>query len=238
MHVQASRGAAAEGKHVAVLIDPHWNADERTISVRISCHAFGHLQVNWRQLAVAVIHPEASGSVQHIARFNANGLAVFPSLPPAEYAFRVYERTQQFVQSPRLPERARAAGRGRGRLPERDRAVRTRGQVARQGDELAAHGQLEPQEPRTYTSADGKITATLLPSPEGMRLAFETEEPTLAGQTVAFAFVSEAGDTIACHGEVVLSHQEPETPLWQGEWPHVLPLAEPCELVFQVVPPA
>jgi hypothetical protein len=233
MRVQANWGTAAQGNHVGVLIDPYWNTDHQTLCIRISCYAFGHQQVNWRKLAVAVAHPDTAAHVQHIACFDATGLAFFPSLPPAEYAIRVYERTQKYVRSVRVP------------VSERPRRVRTRG--ASRGEALAAHSQASGRQEaagtvlrkrRTYTSADGKIIATLVPSREGMRLTFETQEQALAGQTVGFAFVTKAGDTIVCHGEVALSQQPPGPSLWRGDWPEVVYLAQPCELAFQVMPPA
>ncbi len=234
MPLQAERTASAEGTFVRVGIDSHWNADHHTLCVRISCYAFAHRQVNWRKLAVAVAGTDPRATVRHIARFDATGLALFPTLPPAEYTLSVYERTETFVQAPRLPGRA-SAPRGRGRS-------------ARQGEVLAAHPQVPgPQEgvpdlvlrePRTTTSADGKIAATLIPSAEGIIVAFQTQAPELAEQTVVFTFVTEAGEPVVAPGEVVLHSQEPGTALWEGEWPHAVPLDQPCELLFQVRPPA
>ncbi len=234
MHVQANRGASAEGTHVGVVIDPHWNADHHTLCVRISCYAFAHRQVSWRKLAVAVAGTDPRATVRHIARFDATGLALFPTLPPAEYTLSVYERTAMFVQSPRLPGR--------------DRAQRGRVRSARQGEVLAVHPQVaRPQEgapdlvlrePRTTTSADGKIAATLIPSPEGIIVAFQTQARELAEQTVVFTFVTEAGELVVSPSEVVLRGQEPGTALWEGEWTHAIPLDQPGELVFQVRPPA
>jgi hypothetical protein len=89
------RGAYAEGQHVAVSVDPRWNADEMTFRAVISCMAFGHRQVDWAQLPVFIM-PE-SGGTPALARLTARGQTFLPSLVPGEYRLSLRSTPMRLV---------------------------------------------------------------------------------------------------------------------------------------------
>jgi hypothetical protein len=62
----------------------------------------------------------------------------------------------------------------------------------------------------------------------------ETNEPSLAGAAVRFAFVQESGKT-EHSGEVTLQPVAGEEGLWEGRWEGRVQLSEPCEFVFEVL---
>src|SRR5713226_5207650 len=85
MQFSQDHGAYAEGHHVAVSVDPRWNADHETICVLITCYSFGHRRTDWATLPVHVL-PESGGPGVHaIARLDARGQASIPKLPPGDY---------------------------------------------------------------------------------------------------------------------------------------------------------
>lgn len=85
MHFSANRGAYAEGQHVAVSVDPRWNDDNKTISVLITCHAFGHRQVDWAGLPVFVLPEGGRTEVPLPPRLDSRGQAVITKLPLGDY---------------------------------------------------------------------------------------------------------------------------------------------------------
>ncbi len=90
-------------------------------------------------------------------------------------------------------------------------------------------------QPRVYESADGTVRATLRQSAAGTTVvAAETNEPSLAGAVVRFAFVQESGK-IEHSGTVTLQPVEGEKGLWEGRWEGAVQLTEPCEFVFEVL---
>lgn len=85
MKISADRGAYASGRHVAVMIDPRWNADKKSIRVLVTCYAFGHRQVDWAGLPIFVLREDLGPLDIEQPRLNARGQAVIPELPPGAY---------------------------------------------------------------------------------------------------------------------------------------------------------
>lgn len=213
----ANRGANATGHHVAVSVDPHWNDDHNTIRVLVTCYAFGHRRVDWEGLPVFV-RPEGGGSGGWIRFLNARGQIVVPKLPLDNYRLSTSSQYGRSTQTVPLPIRTT----GLAGAP----AVRTRGIV----------GRAAPSEPPVYESTDGRVRATVRQTQAcTTEVAFETEDETLAGATVRFAFVRESGE-IEQGSEAKLESVGGEQRLWEGCWEGIVKLSEPCELVFEVLP--
>jgi hypothetical protein len=90
-------------------------------------------------------------------------------------------------------------------------------------------------EPLVYQSTDGRLRATLRQTASDTTVvAVETNEASLAGAVVRFAFVQESGK-IELSDTVTLKPVEGEEGLWEGRWEGAAQLAEPCEFVFEVI---
>src|SRR5690242_21477370 len=70
MRLLHDEGAYAEGHHVAVSVDPRWNADRQTLCVLISCYAFGHSRIEWSSLPVYILPDGGKAGVRVIARLD------------------------------------------------------------------------------------------------------------------------------------------------------------------------
>lgn len=78
------RGGYREGDRLSVLVDPRWNEDSQTIEVFVTCHVFGHRDVDWSGHAVTATR-EGSGKEGITVPLDARGQAFFPSLEPGRY---------------------------------------------------------------------------------------------------------------------------------------------------------
>lgn len=213
MRFSANRGAYAEGKHVAVSLDPRWNDDKETISVLITCYAFGHRQVDWVGQPVFILGEKVSA----VSKFNLRGQAIQAGLPPGDYRLTtspVYGRSVAPVPLPTRVQALAATG-----------TARARGVAEKEG----------LLEPVVYESVDGRVRATVRQTKTGKtEVAFETNDETLAGATVRFAFVEESG-RVELSDEVKLEPVEGEERLWEGYREELVEPSEPCELVFEVL---
>jgi hypothetical protein len=212
MQFSQNHGAYAEGQHVAVSVDPRWNADQGTIRVLITCSAFGHRLVDWARLPIQVL-PEGRGTgIAALARLDARGQTFIPTLPPGEY-----------------------------RLSLRLKPARVESVLSRRLEQLAAQGEAERKEPRVWEGEgeDGAILWTLEETEDGdVQIAFETNEESLAGHDVVFSLVDPDSKRVQYSHRLTL---EPARTLgkWEG-WCSVGSQTDfqgPYELVFEVVPP-
>jgi hypothetical protein len=211
MRFSANRGATAKGRYVTVNIDPRWNTDHQTIAVLITCYALGHRRVDWEGLPVFV-RPESSGEFGWIQFLNARGQAILPRLLQGDY--RLSTSLQYGRSNEPVPLSKHAPG------------------LAAAPDAVETAVQLEPH---VYESADGRMRATVRQTRAGTtEVAFETNDESLAGATVRFAFVQESGK-VELNAEVKLESVGGEQRLWENYWEGVVKLSEPCELVFEVL---
>jgi len=79
------RGAYAEGRRVAVSVDPRWNVDQETVRVLVTCYPLGHRRADWATLPIYVQPESGASGVRAFARLDARGQATIPRLPPGQY---------------------------------------------------------------------------------------------------------------------------------------------------------
>lgn len=212
MSFWSNRGAYAEGRYVAISVDPRWDDDNETIQVALTCYAFGHRQVDWQELPVWA-RPVGKGSTYGIARLNARGQGSMARLQPDDYRLFVPERY------------------GRSEAPLPFCPDTAHGNLAAATDDLD-----EPFEPQIYDSPDGSVRATVRRTPEGTTIvAFETREAELTGAVVYFAFVLESGE-ILYSAEVHLTRVEEEPGLLEARWEAEVEFTEHCTFEFGVLP--
>ena len=212
MRLSHDHGAYAEGRHVAVSIDPRWNVDHQTLCVLITCHALGHVRTEWSSLPVYVLPEGGKAGVRVIARLDARGQTVIPSLPPGDYTLSLRLR----------PLRGESV---LGAKPER----------------LAAQGEDEQDERRLWrgNSEDGALVWTIEETEEGdVQIAFETCEERLASHAVVFSLVELNSKRVQSSHRLTLEPTR-TSGTWEG-WCSVgsrAHLQGPYELVFEVVSP-
>jgi hypothetical protein len=212
MRFSYDHGAYAEGQHVAISVDPRWNVDRQTLCVLITCYAFGHNRIKWSSLPVYVLPEGGKAGVRVIARLDARGQTVIPSLPAGDYtlSLRLTPQRADLVLSDK---------------PER----------------LAAQGEDEQDERRLWrgSSENDALIWTIEETEEGdVQIAFETHEERLAGSVVVFSLVELNSKHV--HSSHRLTLEPTRTAgTWEG-WCSVGSRAHlhgPYELVFEVVSP-
>jgi hypothetical protein len=212
MSFWANRGAYAEGRGVAISVDPRWDEDHETMQVLLTCHAFGERRVDWQALPVFARSAETR-QVSGMTRLDARGQGVMARLQPDDYRLFVPERY------------------GRSEAPL------AFGSVSVQGN-LAAATEVRPDafEPYLYDSWDGSVRATVYQTVEGLTVvAFETWEAELAGAVVCFAFLGMAGD-ILHSASVELVGVEEEPGLLEARWEAEATFGALCSFEFGVLP--
>jgi hypothetical protein len=211
--VSPHRAAYLEGEHVSVLVAPYWNDDGETFRLGITCNAFGHRRVDWEGLPVFV-ESQSEDGVSWLCFLNTRGQAALPSLPPGDYRLSTSAQFGRSAQPIPFLNPALAA-----------LAART----------SATDNTIPLPEPLVYQSTDGRLRATLRQTASDTTVvAVETNEASLAGAVVRFAFVQESGK-IELSDTVTLQPVEGEEGLWEGRWEGAAQLAEPCEFVFEVI---
>ncbi|MDW8367923.1 MAG: hypothetical protein RMK49_18940, partial [Abditibacteriales bacterium] len=200
IHFHANRGAFAEGKHVAVLVDPRWNEGNETIRLLITCYAFGHRRVDWEGLPVFV-EPQNRGDAW-LCFLNGRGQGIIPDLPPGDYRLST---SAQF-------------GRSAAPVPFLTSALALAA-APKVGQDVICG-------PHVYESTDGRLRATLRQTMAGTTVvAVETNEASLAGAVVRFAFVQETGK-IQLTDTVTLQPVEGEAGLCEGRWERLVSVVE------------
>lgn len=212
-----NRGAYAQGRYVAISVDPRWEEDDTTIQVVLTCYAFGHPQVDWQGLPVMVrpVGQEIAGpgNVYGMTRLDARGQGRMTRLQPDDYRLLVPERY------------------GRGAEPLPFGISPSQGNLA-----AATEAPDEPFEPHIYTSPDGGLLATVRRTPDGTTIvAFETSESALAGAAVYFAFVLESGEILQS-ATVELAPVEEEPGLLEARWEAEVEFTELCTFEFGIFP--
>ena len=212
MSFWSNRGAYAEGRYVAISVDPRWNEDHETIQVALTCYAFGQQQVNWQGLPI-VARPAETRNPYGIAHLNARGQGRMARLQPDDYRLCVLEHY------------------GQGEEPLPFGAHLAHGHLA------AATEQPDGAfEPHLYDSPDGSVRATVRRTlDKTMIVAFETEETDLAGAVVYFAFVLESGE-IRHSASVQFAPVEEEPGLLEARWESEVEFTERCTFEFGVIP--
>lgn len=212
-----NRGAYAQGRYVAISVDPRWEDDHTTLQVVLTCYAFGHPQVDWQGLPV-IARPSGHGSagpgnVYGMTRLDARGQGRMTRLHPDDYRLLVPERY------------------GRGVEPLPLGSSPAHGNLAAATDEPDALF-----EPRIYTSSDESLLATVRRTPDGTTIvAFETSEAALAGAAVYFAFVLESGE-ILHSATVELAPVAEEPDLLEARWEAEVEFTELCTFEFGILP--
>ncbi len=212
MSFWSNRGAYAEGRYVAISVDPRWDEDNETIQVLLTCYTLGQQQVDWQALPV-ITRPAGQRSVYGIARLNARGQGRMTHLQPDDYRLVVPERY----------------GRSEAPLPFSSGGV--------QGDLAAATEDPEASfEPQIYDAPDGSIRAAVRRSFEGTTIvAFETSEADLTGVVVYFAFVLASGETLYS-ATVAFVPVEEEPGLLEARWEADIEFPGHCTFEFGVLP--
>jgi hypothetical protein len=85
----ADEGGYAEGEYVGISVYPRWNEDQSRFSAIITCHAFGHQQVDWSCLLVVV--KSGDGALLAPLRLNSRGQAIKTGLEPGDYRVSAFE---------------------------------------------------------------------------------------------------------------------------------------------------
>jgi hypothetical protein len=212
MSFWSNRGAYAEGRYVAISVDPHWNDDNTTMQVVLTCYAFGQGSVDWQGLLV-LARPAGHACVYGIARLDTHGQARMTRLQPDTYRLVVpecYGRSEIFL--PFCPPHAL-------------------GSLAAATEDVEAVAT-----PHIYTSRDGHLWATVRQTAEGTTIAaFETWDTSLADAVVYAAFVLESGD-VWHSAEVQLTPVAEEPGLFEARWEADIVLTEHCTFEFGIVP--
>jgi hypothetical protein len=217
MSFWSNRGAYAQGRYVAISVDPRWEEDHTTIQVVLTCYAFGHPQLDWQGLPV-MIRPSGQGlagpgHLSGMTRLDARGQGRMTRLQPDDYRLLVPERY------------------GRGAEPLSFAIRPSQGHLA-----AATEAPDEPFEPHIYTSPDGSLLATVRRTSDGTAIvAFETSEAALAGTAVYFAFVLESGDILQS-ATLELASVEEEPGLLEARWEAEVEFTEPCTFEFGIFP--
>jgi hypothetical protein len=205
-------GAYAEGRHVAVSVDPRWNTDHETISVLITCYPFGHRGTDWASLPIQVLPKGGRVGVHALGRLNGRGQVVIPRLPPGDY-----------------------------RLSLRLKPIQVEPVLSRQFERLAAQGEPDLEERRVWRGEGegGVILWTLEETEDGdVQIAFETSEERLAGHIVAFYLVDSDSKQVRYHHRLTLQSTG-TSGKWEG-WCSLGSQTDfqgPYELVFEAEPP-
>jgi hypothetical protein len=208
VHFSHTHGAYAEGRHVAVSVDPRWNEDEETFRVLISCTVLGHRRVDWARLPVQ-ISPVGKGGMHALSRLDARGQTLVPRLPSGEY--RLALRLKQAQAVPVLSHTV---------------------------EKLAAQGEDDEHERRVWQgeSEDGAITWSLEETEEGdVQIAFETKEERFAGHVLLFQLIDPTSKQTRYRRQLML--QPTRTPGKWEAWCSIGSYAEfpgPYELVFEM----
>jgi hypothetical protein len=206
-----------QGRYVAISVDPRWEEDHATIQVVLTCHAFGHPQVDWQGLPV-IARPAGQGvagpgNVYGMTWLDARGQGRMTRLQPDDYRLLVPERY------------------GRGAEPLPFGISQAQGNLAAATEEPD-----EPFEPHIYTSPDGSLLATVRRTPDSTTIvAFETSDAALAGAAVYFAFVLESGE-ILHSATVELAPVEEEPGLLEARWEAEVEFTELCTFEFGILP--
>jgi hypothetical protein len=212
-----NRGAYAQGRYVAISVDPHWEEDHATIQVILTCYAFGHPQVDWQGLPV-LARPAGQGvagqgNVYGMTRLDARGQGRITRLQPDDYRLLVPERY----------------ARGEEPLPFGSRSVH--GNLAAATEEPD-----EPFDPQIYASPDESVLATVRRTPDDTTIvAFETSEAALAGAVVYFAFVLASGEILQS-ATVKLTPVAEEPDLLEARWEAEVEFTELCTFEFGLLP--
>jgi hypothetical protein len=204
-------GAYAEGQHVAVSIDPHWNEADETFAALISCLPFSSRRADWDQLPIQVLPAERSG-VSALVRLDTRGQGLIPYLPPGEYHLTLRVR------------------------PMRGELV-----LARQLDRLAAaHGGGE-EERRVWQGQreDGAVAWSIEETEEGdVQVAFETTTAQFAGHVILFHLLDPTSKQVQYSQR--LTFMPTRTPGKWEAWCSIGSRTEfsgPHELLFEIVAP-
>lgn len=212
MSFWSNRGAYAEGRYVAISVDPRWSEDHETIQVTLTCYAFGQQQVDWQGLPI-VARPAGTRHPYGIAHLNARGQGRMVRLQPHDYRLFV------------------PACYGRGEAPLPFDANHAHGHLA-----AATEDPNRSFEPQIYESPDGRVRATVRRTLDDTTIvAFETEEAELASAVVYFAFVLESGE-IRHSASVALTPVEAEPGLLEARWEAEMELTERCTFEFGIIP--
>jgi hypothetical protein len=212
MSFWSNRGAYAEGRYVAISVDPRWNEDHETIQVILTCYAFGQQQVDWQGLPI-VARPAGARNPYGIAHLNARGQGMMARLQPDDYRLLVLEHH------------------GQGEAPLPFGVHLDHGHLAAASEK--PDGSFEPQ---LYDSPDGSVRATVRRTlDETTIVAFETREADLASAVVYFAFVLESGE-IQHSASVAFTPVEEEPGLLEARWEADVEFTERCTFEFGVIP--
>ena len=177
MRFSHRQGAYAEGRYVAISVDPRWNADEHTFRVQFSCLAFGHRRIDWERLPIHIA-PDDSSGVHVLTRLNRRGQALVPNLSPGEY-----------------------------RLTLRLRPTRIATVLSVESDRLAAQGEDEREERQVWRgeSEDGAVLWSIEAGEEGdVQVAFETSAERLASAVIEFSLIDPASQQIRYSRQLTL----------------------------------
>jgi len=213
LRFSASRGAYAEGRRVAVSVDPRWNADQETVRVLVTCHPFGHQRTDWATLPVHIQPDSGASGVHAFARLDAHGQATVPRLPPGLYRLSLRLKPMQATPILSRPIERLAAKELREEETER--------QVWRGEGE------------------DGAIAWTWEETEEGeVQIAFETSDQRFANSTIVFHLIDPTSKQVQHSQRVTLAPTR--TPgKWEG-WRSLgfrVDFPGPYELAFEVLSP-
>lgn len=88
-----SSGKYLAGNRVAVVIDPRLNEDQRTLSVIVSFHLFGHQKVNWSGKVLVLELEGKKTPSRSFAPIDPRGQAFFSAVERSSYRMSLRERS-------------------------------------------------------------------------------------------------------------------------------------------------
>jgi hypothetical protein len=225
----AGRPAYAEGKRVAVSVDPRWNEETETVRVSITCYGLTLQQVDWEGLRINIERREADHSVTWLAFLNMRGQAVRDGLPPAgEYSLSLPCRVKsqlvaQVLSSPRRQIRKRGTIQWNYETDETKPGILP-------GAEAALREAII-QEGRTE---DTSLLWRVAETEEGeVQVSLEAQKE-MAGQRLAISLIESISGRLLHSGELMLipaaTFDRCEGRLRLGRYTE---LTRPCDLVFE-----
>jgi len=228
LHFNAHRGDLIRGQECTIFVAPHWNEDNKTIAVIITCDAFGQ-RVNWAEAEVSIQTCNAQTSARSF--LNHCGQAVFPSLPPGDYRISLTRKTSTHDLI-----LINATSSASANLDQRENVFEDTGLVlSSTSSALAAESQSKSQmseaaQNQKYCSSDGKILIFVRQKNEDVQIVFETNSAELAGAEVSVCLV-DSENAIQANEKLILARVGPSC--WECVWERAIRLTQECKLKFK-----
>jgi hypothetical protein len=229
-----NRPAYAEGKRVAVGVDPRLSDDNETMRVLITCYGLQLQQVDWEGLRINIERREGDHSIAWLAFLNARGQAVRDGLPRGgEYSLSLPCRVKsQIVGQALSTPRRRIRRRGSIKWdyqPDETESSSIRGEEAALREAIIQEGR----------ALEGALVWRVRETEEGeVQVSFEANEE-FARQRLSITVIESISGRVQYSGVLTLV---PATTV--GKWEGSLTLGKstevkrPGDLILEALSPA